>query len=46
MITLLPRYPIYLGYLTPDYRHDLKDKLQTYNKLSSIYTEKFWKAEH
>jgi len=46
MRTLLNRYPIYLGYLIPDYKHDLEDKLQTYNKLNGIYTQKFWETEH
>jgi hypothetical protein len=43
MITLLNRYPIYLGYLIPDYKHDLEDKLQTYNKLNGFIQRNFGK---
>jgi hypothetical protein len=28
-----------LGYLSSDYRSDLEDKLQTYNKLNDVYED-------
>jgi len=33
----------YLGYCISEYKSDLKDKLQTYNKKRS-YMETFWKT--
>ena len=34
----------YLGYHISEYKSDLEDKLQTYNKNKWSYTETFWKT--
>ena len=34
----------YLGYRISEYKSDLEDKLQTYNKIKRSYTETFWKT--
>jgi len=35
----------YLGYRISEYKSDLEDKLQTYNKIRKwSYTETFWKT--
>jgi hypothetical protein len=33
----------YLGYRTPEYKNDLEDKLQTYNKINGVLSEHFEK---
>ena len=34
----------YVGYHISEYKSDLEDKLQTYNKINGSYTETFWKT--
>jgi len=34
----------YLRYHISEYKSDLEDKLQTYNKIKWSYTEAFWKT--
>jgi len=34
----------YLGYCISEYKSDLEDKLQTYNKSKWSYTKTFWKT--
>ena len=34
----------YLGYRISEYKSDLEDKLQTYNKINELSTETSWKT--
>jgi len=34
----------YLGYCISEYKSDLEDKLQTYNKINGAISETFWKT--
>jgi len=34
----------YLGYCIPEYKRDLEDKLQTYNKINAVIRRQFWET--